>query len=83
MWWVKYAYVLSSALDSGTVMGVIFIFLGMQLTKGGNSGEDASLKWWGNTVHTGTADWKRLALKPIPESGLPWTQLIPTATARL
>jgi len=81
VWWVKYAYVLSSALDSGTVIGVIFIFLGMQMTKGGNSGQDASLKWWGNTVHTDTVDWKRLALKPIPENGLPWSQLIPTATA--
>lgn len=77
MWWVKYGYVLSSALDSGTVMGVIFIFLGMQMAKGGSS-EDASMKWWGNTVHTATLDWKRQALKPIPESGLPWTLLIPT-----
>jgi hypothetical protein len=62
-------------------MGVIFIFLGMQMTKGGEGGEDASLKWWGNTVHMATADWKRQALRAIPENGLPWTQLIPTATA--
>ena len=82
VWWVKYAYVLSSALDSGTVMGVIFIFLGMQMTKGGNGGAEAGLQWWGNKVHTTTADWRRQALKPIPESGLPWTQLlIPTGTA--
>lgn len=86
VWWVKYAYVLSSALDSGTVMGVMFVFLGLQITKGGSAagggGEDGNLKWWGNSVHTRTVDWKRSALMPIPEGGLPWTELWPSATAR-
>jgi hypothetical protein len=67
-------------------MGVMFVFLGLQMTKGssaaGGGGEDGSLRWWGNSVHTQTVDWKRSALIPIPEGGLPWAELRPTAAAR-
>jgi len=66
-WWSKFNYVLSSALDSGTVISVMFIFFTLQFPKGG-----VRLNWWGNVVAKSTADWNRTALLPIPEGGIPW-----------
>ena len=48
-WWTKFNYILSSALDSGTVISLIFIFLTLELPK--NNTLSSSLKWWGNTAH--------------------------------
>ncbi|KAL9712217.1 hypothetical protein Ac2012v2_005295 [Leucoagaricus gongylophorus] len=66
VWWSKFNYVASSALDSGTVLSLIFIFLTLQAPKGG-----INFKWWGNTVHMKTADWNRTPWKSIPEGGIP------------
>ncbi|WWC68406.1 OPT family small oligopeptide transporter [Kwoniella pini CBS 10737] len=49
-WWSKYNYVLSAALDVGTALSAIAIFLFLDLT-------GASVNWWGNTVYQKTADW--------------------------
>jgi len=57
-WWSKYNYLLSSALDSGTVLSVIFIFFTLQFPKGGT----INLDWWGNTVFINTADVAGLPL---------------------
>ena len=46
-WWSKFNYVLSAALDSGTVLAIIFIFLTLQLPF---KGEGLGLKWWGNSI---------------------------------
>ena len=82
VWWVKYAYVLSSALDSGTVMGVMVVFLGLQMAGGGaGTTGGGGLRWWGNEVHMATVDWRRRALRAIPDGGLPWAELMPTPTA--
>ncbi|KAF8306444.1 OPT oligopeptide transporter [Clavulina sp. PMI_390] len=45
-WWSKFNYILSSAMDSGTSIGAIVIFLTLQLPKGGN----LAINWWGNNV---------------------------------
>ena len=45
-WWSKFNYILSSALDSGTVLSLIVIFLALQLPKGNT----LSPNWWGNTA---------------------------------
>ncbi|KAG9018710.1 hypothetical protein FRB90_010324 [Tulasnella sp. 427] len=52
-WWMRYNYVLSAALDLGTSLGFIVVFLALQLPKSGS----ISLNWWGNTVWMNTADF--------------------------
>ncbi|WVQ85592.1 OPT family small oligopeptide transporter [Cryptococcus sp. DSM 104549] len=49
-WWSKYNYVLSAALDVGTALGAIGLFLVLGLP-------GAKLTWWGTTVHQKTVDW--------------------------
>lgn len=41
---MQYVYVLAAALDIGTAMSAIFIFVALGLS-------GASLNWWGNTVY--------------------------------
>ncbi|KAG7091222.1 hypothetical protein E1B28_010273 [Marasmius oreades] len=67
-WWAKFNYVTSAALDCGSVLSLIFIFLTLQFPKNGT----IDVNWWGNRVFLETADYKRLAFKQIPEGGLPW-----------
>ncbi|WWD18152.1 OPT family small oligopeptide transporter [Kwoniella shandongensis] len=63
-WWSKYNYVLSAALDVGTALSAIAIFLVLD-TPG------ASLSWWGNDVYTKTADWNGVdaSYLPVPSTG--------------
>ncbi|KAF8577241.1 OPT superfamily oligopeptide transporter [Ramaria rubella] len=58
-WWSKFNYVLSAALDSGTVLSICAVFLFLQFPGGG-----VTLNWVGNTIFTRTADWKVLPLIP-------------------
>ncbi|KZV85839.1 OPT-domain-containing protein [Exidia glandulosa HHB12029] len=48
-WWSKFNYVLSSALDSGTVVAIIAIFFCLQFPKGIKQPQ-----WWGNNVYLNT-----------------------------
>ncbi|KAH8086669.1 OPT oligopeptide transporter, partial [Cristinia sonorae] len=50
-WWMRYNYILASALDTGLVFSSIFIFLCLLLPKGG-----INFEWWGNTVWQKTFD---------------------------
>ena len=50
MWWSKFNYVLTSAMDCGTVLAVLFIFFTLQFPKGG-----FNINWWGNLVYTESA----------------------------
>jgi OPT family small oligopeptide transporter len=43
-WWAKYNYVLSAALDVGTLLCSIFVFLALRLP-------NVQFKWWGNDVY--------------------------------
>ncbi|KAF8954190.1 OPT oligopeptide transporter [Flammula alnicola] len=67
-WWSKFNYVLSSALDSGTVISVMLIFFTLQFPNGGS----IQVNWWGNEVFQGTADYTRTQFLPIPTGGVPW-----------
>ncbi|KDR75502.1 hypothetical protein GALMADRAFT_140147 [Galerina marginata CBS 339.88] len=76
-WWSKFNYVLSSAMDSGTVISVMIIFFTLQFPRGGS----IAVNWWGNSVHTETADWNRARLLPIPSGGVVWKGFTPVPTA--
>jgi OPT family small oligopeptide transporter len=64
-WWTKFNYITSAALDSGTAISLIFIFLALQLK------DNIQVNWWGNDVFMNTADWASQALKTAPTSGIP------------
>lgn len=64
-WWSKYNFVTSAALDSGTVISTILIFLALLLPKGGS----ISLNWWGNTVQLSTIDYQSLPYLTAPPDG--------------
>ncbi|KAG8977354.1 hypothetical protein FRC05_001752 [Tulasnella sp. 425] len=51
-WWFRYNYILGAALQTGTAIGSILVFLLLQLPKSST----LRLNWWGNTVWTETAD---------------------------
>ncbi|THV06162.1 OPT superfamily oligopeptide transporter [Dendrothele bispora CBS 962.96] len=67
-WWAKFNYVASAAMDCGTVLSLIVIFFTLQFPRQGT----IQLNWWGNEVWMQTADFRRSALKAIPDGGLPW-----------
>ncbi|GAA5988414.1 hypothetical protein JCM10908_003555 [Rhodotorula pacifica] len=64
-WWSRYNYILSAALDGGTALGTLIIFLALQLPKNGN----ITLDWWGNTVYTRVLDWNGASYKTPPPEG--------------
>jgi hypothetical protein len=59
-WWLRYNYLLSTGLDAGVIIGLIFIFFSLQMPKGG-----ISVKWWGNSVWKNTADAQMVPLKVL------------------
>ncbi|KAE9387784.1 small oligopeptide transporter [Gymnopus androsaceus JB14] len=65
LWWRKYNYVLSSALDVGTSVGLILIYFCLQYPMNGNIGVNTVQKWWGNTVYTENLDWKAAPLRTL------------------
>ncbi|KIY53033.1 OPT superfamily oligopeptide transporter [Fistulina hepatica ATCC 64428] len=65
-WWSKFNYVTSAALDSGTVLSLVCIFLTLELPKNGS----ITLKWWGNTVYVNTADYVGVPFRPVPAGGI-------------
>ncbi|KAH9949501.1 oligopeptide transporter [Amylocystis lapponica] len=65
-WWSKFNYVTSAALDTGTVISVLFIFFTLGIPKNG-----INLRWWGNTVWENTADYLNLPLRRAPPGGIP------------
>ena len=49
--------VLSAALDASYAVGTVVIFFALQYPDNGKTGLDSMIKkWWGNTLHTNTAD---------------------------
>lgn len=60
MWWMRYNYILSTALDFGVAACSVLIFFTVVLPKGG-----FNLNWWGNTVYLNTADVMGLPLKAL------------------
>ncbi|KAF8146844.1 OPT oligopeptide transporter [Mycena galopus ATCC 62051] len=70
VWWSKFNYVTSAALDSGTVISLMVIFFTLQFPKHGK----IAVNWWGNDVFTKTADYNRLPWKTVPAGGIPLKQ---------
>ena len=68
-WWSKFNYLLSAALDSGTVLSVIFIFFTLQFPKGGRIG----IKWWGNEVFINSTS--PASMRVIVQVGLTYSAL--------
>ncbi|KWU42677.1 OPT oligopeptide transporter [Rhodotorula sp. JG-1b] len=64
-WWSKYNFVLSAAMDAGTIVCGILIFLTLQLPRNGT----ISVNWWGNEVFTKTLDWAGVSFKTVPPEG--------------
>ncbi|KAH7104202.1 OPT-domain-containing protein [Auriculariales sp. MPI-PUGE-AT-0066] len=65
-WWSKFNYVLSAALDSGTIISILVIFFALQLPKGIEQPQ-----WWGTTVFKNTADYDRTPIRTTPPEGIP------------
>ncbi|TIA79936.1 hypothetical protein E3P92_03017 [Wallemia ichthyophaga] len=64
-WWSKYNFILSAALDAGTTLGIILVFLLLQLPKNGS----ISVDWWGNSVYMRTADYFGMPYRTPPANG--------------
>jgi len=62
MWWMRYNYVLSLALDFSVALATFVIFFTIILPTGG-----LQLNWWGNTVYLNTADFKGTPLKTVSD----------------
>lgn len=78
---MRYNYILSAALDSSVAIGIVAVFLALQLPKVGGvtmfftsvnyfTQGGINLIWWGNTVWQNTAD----------NLGLPFYTLAPNQT---
>ncbi|KIK62055.1 hypothetical protein GYMLUDRAFT_42505 [Collybiopsis luxurians FD-317 M1] len=65
LWWAKYNYVLSAALDVGTAVGLILIYFCLQYPLNNQIGANTIQKWWGNTVYMRTSDWKAPPLRHL------------------
>ncbi|KEI41575.1 uncharacterized protein L969DRAFT_85375 [Mixia osmundae IAM 14324] len=66
-WWSKYNFVLSAALEGGTILGTLFVFFCLQYPRNGT----IAINWWGNDVFTKTLDWQGVTYRNAPESGIP------------
>jgi hypothetical protein len=62
MWWMRYNYILSLALDFGVALAAVVIFFTLVYP-----GEGQKLNWWGNTVYLNTADFNYTPLKTVPD----------------
>lgn len=66
-WWTKYNYVLSAALDGGVAFSAVAIYFCLNYPMGGTMGEHSIKSWWGNTVVSGTADYKGIPMRTVSE----------------
>ncbi|TKY86047.1 hypothetical protein EX895_004872 [Sporisorium graminicola] len=64
-WWSRYKFVLAGALDFGTVLSSLVIYLLLQMPKN----DALELQWWGNQVAVQTADALGMPLLEAPEMG--------------
>uniref|UniRef100_A0A8H7N1U6 OPT family small oligopeptide transporter n=1 Tax=Bionectria ochroleuca TaxID=29856 RepID=A0A8H7N1U6_BIOOC len=59
-WWMKYNFVLSSALDCSLAIAGIVIFFTVFYT-----GAADNFNWWGTSVYKNTCDWKGCPYKAV------------------
>ncbi|KAF8264397.1 OPT oligopeptide transporter protein-domain-containing protein [Lactarius quietus] len=67
IWWTKYNFLPSAALDASYVVGTVFIFFALQYPDNGNIGLNSIQNWWGNTVFLNMADAKGTPLKTLSD----------------
>ncbi|KAI5451012.1 hypothetical protein NCC49_002503 [Naganishia albida] len=61
-WWSRFNYILSAALDMGTLLAIFVIFLALGLA-------NVRLEWAGNTIHQRTYDWIGMSYLDPPAQG--------------
>jgi hypothetical protein len=59
-WWMRYNYILATALDAGVIIGLIVIFFSLQWPHNG-----IYVNWWGNDAWKNTADVRMTPLKTL------------------
>ncbi|KAK1406696.1 hypothetical protein QVD17_38304 [Tagetes erecta] len=61
MWWKKYNYILSAALDAGVAFMAVLLYFSMGI-------EDKSVQWWGSDQHCDLAECStaKHIVSPIP-----------------
>ena len=62
-WWFKYNYVTAAAMDTGTVISIVVVFVALQLWVD-------DIKWWGNNVMKTTLDFAGATYLDIPKEGI-------------
>lgn len=60
VWWKKYNFILSSAMDCSVAIAGILIFFSIFYT-----GAAGHFKWWGTQVYKNTCDWKGCTYKVL------------------
>ncbi|KAK7685220.1 hypothetical protein QCA50_011583 [Cerrena zonata] len=70
LWWTKYNYVLSAALDSGVAISMVLIYFCLQFPMNGTIGANTIQTWWGNEGFTNTADGRATPLRRLSEGEL-------------
>lgn len=66
-WWSKYNFVTANALDIGTILSELLIFVAITLPTANQN----ILQWWPNTVVKRNADAHAMPLYKIPQGGIP------------
>ena len=66
-WWSKYNFVTANALDIGTILSELLIFVAITLPTANQN----ILQWWPNTVIKRNADAHAMPLYKIPQGGIP------------
>jgi len=75
-WWSKFNYITSAAVDSGTIISVVLIFLSLQING------QSQLDWWGNKWFANTLD--EIAMEePFPLRETPPEGFAPSPKERL
>lgn len=64
-WWSRYNFVLAGAMDFGTILSSMAIYLMLELPKAGG----LLVRWWGNEVFMRTADYQSIPLLRVPPGG--------------
>ena len=72
VWWTKYNYILSAALNGGTTIATVVIFFALQFPIGPNR-DFYSSGWWGNTAWQNTADAMQTPFWNAPKDGFEGT----------
>ena len=71
MWWSKYSYMLSAALNGASAVATVIIYFALQFPNKTN--HFYSKGWWGNSAASTTADGKSTPYWKAPPEGFAGT----------